>query len=91
MRTPMKTEFLWDRVLNNMNFEMLKSALVSAVLMALVQVAGYIIGIGNIFAIDWKVMANMGVIALLTGLVSVVKNLLTTDNGNFAGIIKVKE
>lgn len=73
-----------------MNFTNIKSALVSAVLMAILTVAGYVISLGNIFAIDWKVMANLGVISLLTGLVSLIKNYLTNDDGKFVGTLQIK-
>lgn len=68
------------------NTTAVKSALVSLLLMAIITVGGYIISLGNIFAIDWKVLANLAVISFLTGLVSIVKNLLTTEQGTALGI-----
>ena len=68
----------------------LKSALVSVCLMAILAGAGYIIESGDIFSIDWRALANIGVIALLTGVVSIIKSLFTNSNGVFAGSVKVK-
>ncbi len=68
----------------------LKSALVSTVLVAVMAIIGYITGVGDIFSLDWKVLINIGVMALLAGLASVIKNLLTTDSGNFAGVLNIK-
>ncbi len=64
----------------------LKSALVSTVLMAVITVAGYIIGLGDIWKIDVHTLINLGVVSLLTGLVSLIKNYLTTENGTVAGL-----
>ena len=72
------------------DFEGLKSALVSTILMAVLGVAGYIIGLGDIFQIDWRALANVGVMALLTGVVSLIKNFLTSDSGKFANITKIE-
>jgi hypothetical protein len=69
-----------------LNLTSLQSALVSTVLMAILAVAAYIIALGNIFAIDWKVMLNLGALSLLTGLVSLIKNYLTTPQGTVAGV-----
>lgn len=67
-----------------------KSALVSGFLMAFLAIAGYIIAVGDIFAIDWKLLVNVGVIALLTSIVSLIKAGMTTSSGNFVGAIKVQ-
>lgn len=72
------------------NKEGVKSALVSVGLMAVLGVAGYIIGLGDVFAIDLKALVNVGVMALLTGVVSLIKNFLTSDSGKFAGLTKVE-
>ncbi len=65
------------------------SAIVSAILMALIVVMVDIIAAGNIFTLDWYALANAGVIALLTGLVSALKSLLTNSKGKIVGI-KIK-
>jgi hypothetical protein len=72
-----------------LNLASFKSALVSTVLMAIVAMAGYIIGLGDLWKIDLHSLTNIGVMALLTGIVSLIKNFLTSDAGNFAGIVKV--
>ncbi len=67
----------------------IKSALVSGVLMAILGIATYIIGLGSVFSADGKTIVNIGVLALLTSIVSFVKSSLTTDQGTFSGI-KIK-
>ncbi len=64
----------------------IKSALVSTVLMAILSMLVYIVGIANIFLIDWKVLLNIGIISLATGLVSLIKSVLTTKDGKVAGV-----
>jgi len=73
-----------------LNIESFKSALVSTVLMAVLGVAGYVISLGDIFQIDWKALANVGAMSLLTGIVSLIKNFLTSSSGVFAGTIKTE-
>lgn len=68
----------------------IKSALVSGGVMALVIIIANVIETGDIFNLNWKELANIGVIAFLTSFVSVLKSLLTTSEGNFAGAIKIK-
>ncbi len=46
----------------------------------------------TIFGIDWKHVvdiATMATLSVLMGVVSLLKNLLTTQSGNFMGIVKV--
>lgn len=69
--------------------QIIKSALISALLMAVLSMAGYVIGLGDVFKVDTKILINTGVISLLTGLVSLLKSLGTSKNGTFAGI-KIK-
>lgn len=72
------------------NTTTLKSALVSTILMGILAVLGYIISLGDIFLIDWKVMANIGIMAIFTGAASLIKNYLTNEQtGVFAGIVKI--
>ena len=75
----------------NTNITALTSALVSTFLWALVVMAGYVISLGDIFMIDWRVMANIGTLSLLTGLVSLIKNYLTTQKGTVAGLKVVEK
>lgn len=66
------------------------SALVSGVLMALVVMGSYVIHVGSIFDIDWRTLADIGTISLITTTVSLVKSLLTTSTGKFAGAVSIK-
>ena len=68
----------------------LKSALVSVVLMAVLAMLVYIIGLGDIWKIESHALINIGVIALATGLVSLIKNFLTSSSGTFAGITNIE-
>lgn len=61
-----------------------KSALVYGVVMGVVAVVFYMVKIGTVFALDWHVMLDAFVYGVLT---SVVKNILTTNEGNFLGSI----
>jgi len=67
----------------------IKSALVSGVITAILAIAGYIIGVGDIFKIDVHALINVGALALLTTLVSLIKASLTTSAGTVGGI-KIK-
>ena len=73
-----------------LNLASFKSALISAVLMAVIAIAGYVIGLGDLWKIDLHSLTNIGVMALLTGIVSLIKNYLTSNSGTFAGIVKVE-
>lgn len=68
----------------------IKSALVSGVLAGILAVAGYIIGVGDLFVIDLHKLVNAFVLALLVAIVSVLKNLGTGKDGSFMGVIQVK-
>lgn len=68
----------------------IKSAIVSGLIVGVLGVAGQIISVGDVFKLDWHALVNVGVISALTACVSALKSLLTTDKGNFAGIVKIK-
>lgn len=68
-----------------------KSALITALLTAVLAMGAYVLGIGDIFKIDWKAITNIGVLSLITAIVSIIKSLLTTDKGKFLGAVKVTE
>ena len=68
----------------------IKSALVSGVLMAILGISVYIIGKGDIFGLDFHTLANIGVLSVLTAIVSEIKSILTTPAGNFVGIVEIK-
>jgi membrane-associated HD superfamily phosphohydrolase len=67
----------------------IKSAFISGLLTAILGVAGYIIGVGDIFRIDLQVLTNVFVMSLLTTMVSLLKSLVTTKAGTALGV-KVK-
>ena len=89
--------------LNNMQngiltltWENVKGALVSGVItgvvLGILAMLGYILQVGDLFGLDWKVLINTGAMAAISGLVagvSVIKNLLTTNSGNFLGTTKI--
>jgi thiamine transporter ThiT len=64
----------------------IKSALVTTLLMGILAMAGYIIGVGDIFKLNTHVLINSGVMAVLAGIVSLIKSYGTTDHGTFAGV-----
>lgn len=66
------------------SFNDVVGAFTSAVLVALIC---YVLKIGDVFTLDWHVLVNTAVMA---GLGSLLKNLLTTDEGNFLGVWGVK-
>ena len=68
----------------------LKSALLSMILMSVLAGASYVIGLGDVFLVDFKNLTNVLVISLLTGVVSFIKSSLTNEGGVFAGSVKVK-
>ena len=68
---------------------MLKSALVSVALSAVLAGALYILQIGDVFAIDIHGLVNVVAIAVLVGVVSFLKSLGTDAKGKFGGI-KIK-
>lgn len=69
----------------------IKSAIVFAILTALVAMIVYIVGLGDIFKIEPHTIANIGVMAILNGILSLLKSFLTTSSGQFLGMTKVTE
>lgn len=67
----------------------IKSALVSAIIMGIFGAGGYMISVGDIFSIDWRVLANIAILAAVTAIVSAIKSMLTTEEGMIVGI-KIK-
>lgn len=57
---------------------------VSAVLVAIL---GYILKVGDVFALDWKSIVN---VAVLAGAGRLLETLLTTSDGKVAGVFPVK-
>ena len=62
------------------------SAVVSGVITGVLGIAGYIIGVGDVFNLDVHTLLNVGALSALTAVVSLIKSLLTTNSGTVAGI-----
>jgi len=73
------------------NLTQLKSALVSGVLTAILAGIGYIVGLGDIFAIDVHALVNVIALSFGTAIVSLIKALLTDNDGAFVGAIEVSK
>lgn len=78
------------------NWINVKSALVYGILTAffvfILSLLGSIMKAGSIFGLNWKEILDIGVMSTLSIFVttiSLIKNLFTTDAGNFLGITKV--
>ncbi len=69
-----------------MNLTSIKSALFSVGIAVVLAVAGYIIGLGDIFKIDWHAFINVGVMAGLVGIVSLAKSSMTNSDGKAFGV-----
>jgi len=65
------------------------SALVYGLMWGLLAVFIRISEIGNIFELNWHDLLNVFIMAAIGFLIPIIKNLLTTDKGNFLGVIKV--
>jgi len=74
----------------NISLTNLKSAIVFAILTAVMAMIVYVIGLGDIFQIESRTIANIGAMALLNGVLSLLKSFLTTNTGEFLGVTKVK-
>ena len=66
------------------------SALTSLVITVLIAVGVYITNVGSIWKIDWKTLVDIGIMAGIVAVVSILKSLLTTKEGKFAGLVKIK-
>ena len=69
--------------------ENIKSALVYGLLSGILAIFMYALEVGDLFKLDWKALVNAGVFAFMIAMVSVIKNLLTSDEGKFLGITTV--
>lgn len=68
-----------------------KSAVVSGLLWGLLAVGMYAVQVGSVFKLDWHFMVDAFVFAFLGFAINAIKNLLTTNDGNFLGSVKVAE
>lgn len=67
----------------------IKSALIYGLLAVMLAIGLYLTEVGNIFLIDWRALANAAVFGGLSVVISLIKNLLTTNSGNFLGVVSV--
>jgi hypothetical protein len=67
----------------------IRSALVYGLLSGLLSLFLYAISVGDIFALGSHAMLNAFVYGGLGSLVSLIKNLLTTNQGSFLGVTNV--
>lgn len=72
------------------NLTNVKGALVSTLLMAVLAGLVYVLNVGDVFALDVKSLVNVVTLSLATGFISLIKSLLTSDEGIFLGAVKVK-
>lgn len=61
-----------------------RSALVYGLVAGVVNAAIYAVGVGDVFNLNWHFLVNGFVFGVIT---SVLKNLFTTDSGNFVGVV----
>ena len=59
------------------NITSLKSALFSVCIAIVLALAGYVIGLGDVFKIDWHAFVNVGVMAGLGGVGCLIKFLIS--------------
>ena len=64
----------------------IKSALLSAGIAAVLSVAGYIIGVGDVFKLDPHALINAAVLSALVAIVSLIKAGLTQTDGTALGM-----
>ena len=67
-----------------LNFKDVTGALVSAII---VSVLGYVMSVGDIFALDYKVLINT---AVMTACASILKSLFTDSDGKLFGKVAIK-
>tara|TARA_R110000868_G_scaffold409745_1_gene695862 strand:+ start:1524 stop:1859 length:336 start_codon:yes stop_codon:yes gene_type:complete len=97
------TEVVGDKILSdNLNKNMqnglfkvswvnVKSALMSAVITAILGGAGYIIGVGSVFNLNIHSLVNIVSLSFLTAIVSLLKAFLTTQEGKLVGVVQTQE
>ncbi len=74
---------------NNMKNGLLKLTcenLNSAIVYGLLLLCAEIVKVGDVFKLDWRMLVNAFVIGTIT---SLVKNMLTTSDGSFVGVVPV--
>lgn len=64
-----------------------KDVVGAAISAVLVAVIGYVLMVGDVFALDFRTVVNTGIMA---GLGSLAKSFLTSSEGEFLGLVGVK-
>ena len=64
----------------------IKSALVSSFLMAILALAVYVLNLGDVFKIEIHSLVNVIVMSFLTGIVSFIKSMITSEDGKVVGV-----
>ena len=72
------------------NWVDVKSAVVSGLLMGLLVIVSSVIASKSIYNLDWANLIDIGIMAFLTSMVSLIKSILTSSSGSFAGLTKIK-
>lgn len=57
------------------------------IIAVIVAVGSYVLGVGDVWSLDWHVLTNN---AVLAGVASVLTSLGTTKKGNFVGAVPVE-
>ncbi len=69
--------------------DQIKSALVSGILTAILAGFTYIIGLGDVFAIDVHSLINVIALSFGVTIISLIKSFFTTSEGKFVGSVKI--
>lgn len=77
-----------DNGIGKLSWVNVKSAVIYGLVLGLGAMFAYGLSIGDFWALNWHVLLNTGGFALIG---SILKNLLTTNSGNFIGLVKTSE
>lgn len=67
-----------------------KSALISGLVMAILAIIGYAQSVGDFSSLNLRTLINVGIFAGLGVIQSLIKNFLTSNKGNFLGVVDTK-
>ena len=68
----------------------IKNAIAYIFLTAILGMGLYVLGVGDVFQINFQNLINIGAISIVSGIVSIIKDLLTTEQGKLAGVFPLK-
>lgn len=68
------------------NWVNVKGAIVSGLFMAVLAILANIVSAQSIYVLDLRELLNIGAVAGITAIVSLMKNFLTDENGKLAGV-----